>query len=576
MEETDRNQTHSAQCLFCGCLQYNPVKTNPEKRDEEKFHYVACTNCGLIYLFPSPPEAFPPSDKTTTETHPDFEAISRFLPKPKQSGAFLDFGCLDNRLISIAIESGYQYTGVLFPGQDPPAPGSRNENISFLSLGEILKKSPEQSFNIIYIGDVLTSANEPAIFFNTIKRLLTKNGILILDIKLEQNFSVAKFFRYVCRIFTGFTKQPAPQGYAAFFRANFVNQFNFLKNIGIYPFSYKIYEPVYPSANITSVNRFFCYIGQQAAFLLSFANISWGSRAIYFNQLDTTKVLNIKKFKLFRRNQGITLFLFLVLLSLSSIQWIIKTKDEPRDTHFHERYNPALNRLKSIHHLILYTDSMAATREINTDSISEQYANLLHEVIKDCFYAAPAEWNMSNDYIAYMIDKLIIDGFADITNPDQIMRKHKGTPAQQSIVLQEALQRKGYITRTVFLQNHIASEVNYNNTWHFFDTNKEPNLMELVSTRPSTAELINNPALIIKAYEGTAWIDENTWSYYFDKTKLDYSAINIYPGRSLHSIHIFTRFLSNFAWIFFFLNIVRVGIKHRHSSMQKLKSPIPA
>lgn len=240
-----------------------------------------------------------------------------------------------------------------------------------------------------------------------------------------------------------------------------------------------------------------------------------------------------------------------------------------------EEYNPKLNRLNTIDKLIGYCDSLFNKETIkNPDyQFSDGYPQIAGEVIRQRFYHGYSSFNMQDNYAALLLEPLTGKWTSAIVLPEDIMRYPFAACSQQSIVMMEILERKGYETRKVAFNNeqsrgHFAFEVRYNGSWHFFDPNLEPDLAILVPKgMPSIKELMaeKDKTTIISAYHH---LPTTQVLGIFDKYA--YGKINTFPAPYAFVYQKTTKLISNIGWIFFLLASILV----RRRYLQLVRNPI--
>ena len=137
-----------------------------------------------------------------------------------------------------------------------------------------------------------------------------------------------------------------------------------------------------------------------------------------------------------------------------------------------------------------------------------QYVNIASYVIKNRFYHGYSYFNAGFNTIGWALAPLIKADLAATVLVDDILKFPNAACSQQTIVFLDVLKQKGISYRKVGfnqegLGGHFASEIWYNNQWHYYDVNKEPNaqLLELMN-RPSINKILSVPGLIDSIYAG--------------------------------------------------------------------------
>ena len=227
-----------------------------------------------------------------------------------------------------------------------------------------------------------------------------------------------------------------------------------------------------------------------------------------------------------------------------------------------EEYDPSLSRLNSIDKLVTYCDSLylITVSTNNQDEIKKDYTDIVSSVVRKRFFHGYSYYGFSSNYMALLMSKVTIPGLDAVVIPNEILKYPFAACSQQSIVMMEVLQSKGFETRKVSFQGktsgHFCFEVYFDGGWHFYDTNMEPDANVLKTyNRPGIAFLVSHPEILVKAY-----------GRYPRSEILDifptftYGAINKFPAPKALIFQKLTKFLSYLIWFFFlfFFLIVRL------------------
>jgi hypothetical protein len=206
-----------------------------------------------------------------------------------------------------------------------------------------------------------------------------------------------------------------------------------------------------------------------------------------------------------------------------------------------EKYDPVLAYLTSVDHATRWLDSTAAVRGIRP--FSRAYVDLTDSLIRVRFVHGYSYYGLSDDYVSYLLGRLVWSDLSAIVQPDDILKSNHAACSQQAIVFMAILRQKGYRTRKIGLKGHFCTGVFYEGNWHFYDPNKEPKFSKNQPV-PSTPELLANKALLYNAYDGImskAQLDE-----LFSQVELLES--DVLPGHRMRVLHKITSFLSRFGW----------------------------
>ncbi len=172
-----------------------------------------------------------------------------------------------------------------------------------------------------------------------------------------------------------------------------------------------------------------------------------------------------------------------------------------------EEFEPALARLNSLKKLEKYCDSIykASNGSENKEEFEKNYTDIASSVLRKRFYHGYSHYGFNSNYVAALVSRVTVQGYSAIVIPEDIMKYPFAACSQQSIIMMELLKKKNISTRKIGFQGnttgHFGFEVFYNDDWHFYDTNMEPDADLLNSFgRPGIAFLAANPELLLKAY----------------------------------------------------------------------------
>lgn len=212
-----------------------------------------------------------------------------------------------------------------------------------------------------------------------------------------------------------------------------------------------------------------------------------------------------------------------------------------------EEYNPSLIRLNSMDKVIAYCDSVYLANYPN-----RTYPGIVSEVIRNKFYHGYSYYDAGTDPFGVVLEPIVRNGATAVVIPDDIVKYPHAACSQQSIVGMEIFKRKGYDVRTVGMFDtvnqvgHFTYEVYYDNSWHFFDTNQEPDADILKKyNRPSVAFLANHPDIVGTAYRKQS--DPLMFERLIKSYKL--GPMNNFPAPQAYFFQRVTIFLSNFGWL---------------------------
>lgn len=258
---------------------------------------------------------------------------------------------------------------------------------------------------------------------------------------------------------------------------------------------------------------------------------------------------------------GFLITLMFAVLRVSGISNPLSKRDhDEMQMSRKELYDAGLARLNNLQKLTAYCDSLyTASYQKQTSSYQKDYTNLVSQVIRRRFYHGYSYYGFNDNYLAFLFSKISNQGYSAIVKTDDILKHPMGSCSQQSIVMMQLLENKGFQTRKIGFHGkkyggHFCLEVFYNNSWHFYDANLEPDSNVLAAyDRPGIDSLVANMPVLLKAYSKN---NEEEIMDIFPTYK--YGAVNVFPAPNALLFHKVTNFLSYTIWIFFFIAFVLV------------------
>ncbi len=257
--------------------------------------------------------------------------------------------------------------------------------------------------------------------------------------------------------------------------------------------------------------------------------------------------------------------------------------NKPEYNHI-EEFDPSLKELNSVNKLVKYCDSLFKEKTSTNDVINfeETYSDITSLVVRKRFYHGYSLYGFSTNFMAMLLSQVSINGLSAIVIPDDILKYPFAACSQQSIVFMEVLKRKGFLTRKVGFTGkkygHFCFEVYYNNGWHFYDPDMEPDVSVLnAQNRPSIAQLVSNSAILIKAYQQhpKEMILDIFPNYY-------YGPVNTFAAPRAMIFQQLTKFFSYTMWLFFLgafiwtrskYKLLKTSVKRKNISVPILVQP---
>ena len=237
----------------------------------------------------------------------------------------------------------------------------------------------------------------------------------------------------------------------------------------------------------------------------------------------------------------ILLILFSVLLFIPNFLSI--TLEKPPAYNNKEQYDPSLAYINSTEKLIYIADSIADKKGIEQNSLT--YAITVTDIIRRRFYHGFSKYPLKQNWIAATSEKLVGFGLASIVKPDDILKYNYGGCSQQAILLMEVMKKKNISYRYVGFPHHYATELKFNNNWHFFDPNMEPNIKDherLESNWSCCADSLK------KFYDTTRFKDLD-WKF-GKNNDLKFGKVNGKYAPNAELFQTTTKYLSKTLWLF--------------------------
>ncbi|RYG53239.1 MAG: hypothetical protein EOO01_04860 [Chitinophagaceae bacterium] len=211
-----------------------------------------------------------------------------------------------------------------------------------------------------------------------------------------------------------------------------------------------------------------------------------------------------------------------------------------------EDFEPQLLTIQSMKDLDHYCDSVdKANPEI-------AYPDVVSYVIRNRFYHGYSYYSFTNNPLSVMLEPLIMEGINAVVIPDDILKYSYAACSQQSIVAMEILREKGYDVRKVSMYDstsqggHFTFEVFYDSSWHFFDTDQEPDYQLIKKyKRPSIAYLQQNPALVLEMYRNR---EDPQLLLRLLQTGIP-GPVNKFPAPNAMIYQRVTKFITMFGWL---------------------------
>jgi hypothetical protein len=230
-----------------------------------------------------------------------------------------------------------------------------------------------------------------------------------------------------------------------------------------------------------------------------------------------------------------------------------------------EEFDPSLQSINSLNRLFTYCDSLYDRLPDKTgDENHVNYISIVRNVIRKRFYHGYSTFGFGNNYVALIGENFYRKGISSVVLPDEILKYPFAACSQQAILVMEVLKRKGFSTRKVGFPpvegaGHFCVEVYYNNSWHFIDTDMEPDLSILAAYNfPDANFLANHKNIVGRAY----YLNNPERTVALFSGKIFYGTPDKFPAIIGRIYQKFSWFLSYTLWLFFGIGFILVNKKY--------------
>ena len=204
--------------IICRICSSGSVRSKPfGYRFKEKWlQAVSCDECGIIFLHPQPAseeikqmyskEYFEGDfrcghagsyfDEGSLEHLVDTGLLNR-IKQFKPAGKFLEIGCAGGAFLDAARKEGYDVKGVEF-SEDASSIAKEKFHLDVFTGDVTGAKFPDNTFDVVFMGDVLEHLPDPVAAVTEIHRIMAPNGLLVFLVPSQTNtiFSRLGFLAY--------------------------------------------------------------------------------------------------------------------------------------------------------------------------------------------------------------------------------------------------------------------------------------------------------------------------------------------------------------------------------------------
>jgi hypothetical protein len=217
-----------------------------------------------------------------------------------------------------------------------------------------------------------------------------------------------------------------------------------------------------------------------------------------------------------------------------------------------EYFDPSLSKINSVQKLTNYADSISK-KKYNRNSL--EYALVISGVLQNRFYHGFSAYSLRQNWIAAVAQSLFGHYIANPVLPDDILKYPYAGCSQQAIVLAEVMKRNQVPYRSLGFPHHYATELEFNNSWYFFDTNMEP----VMTVEDRDLKNWNHNSDSLKKFYHKNFSAIN-WGL-GDGLKAEVGKINAATAPRASLFQIVSKYLSRLLWIIPFLIAVYLSTR---------------
>ena len=182
---------------LCVCTQNSSFIPYITYQNETVFaHYngitiARCKNCGLLKTFSKNIKPQTSNSKTYEDKKENyaklFQPILETIKNSKKNGSILDVGCSSGILLELLQKQGYTVNGVEPNADAYKIAYSKFKDKIFNGTLTDFTKVNKKTFDVVIYNHVLEHIPNPAEEINNVKKLLKKNGVLIIGVPNTDN-----------------------------------------------------------------------------------------------------------------------------------------------------------------------------------------------------------------------------------------------------------------------------------------------------------------------------------------------------------------------------------------------------
>jgi hypothetical protein len=216
-------------------------------------------------------------------------------------------------------------------------------------------------------------------------------------------------------------------------------------------------------------------------------------------------------------------------------------------------------------------DSLVSNRFRSSNYDTARTVLFIDNFLRNRFYHSYSELDLKDNWIAVLCGYIFWGDFLYPVAPEYIIEHPMAACSQQGILFQYQLNRLKIKCSTIQFfplsktaGGHYAVSVYYDNSWHFYDSNQEPLIVD--STMPSINVIIDK-----RLYE-KMYIRESNKRFREFFEKKSYIRVFKEPLNrgKMYYFHQITTFLSNWLWLLLLIAYAGVTLRERRRKQLEL------
>lgn len=178
--------------------------------NKDGFDLYKCIKCDLVYVYPEPKKEYlkdsvysyesgyqshKPKDLSKVPLTKSYKKIFDFIDRKGIKGKMLDVGCSNGEFLYHAKKRGFEVVGIELNTRTAEIAKNNGINVHIGIIDDIVL--PENSFDCVFLGDIIEHVPNPKDFLNRCLSLVKKGGYIIISTpNLDCSWSKAGYYLY--------------------------------------------------------------------------------------------------------------------------------------------------------------------------------------------------------------------------------------------------------------------------------------------------------------------------------------------------------------------------------------------